>query len=66
MVATLCERSAQQCAVIGALVERVDALERAVRWVEDAKRRRQRAKKLRKERAKKEGNSGKCYCDGGL
>ncbi|RLM69485.1 uncharacterized protein C2845_PM17G09790 [Panicum miliaceum] len=49
MVAALCERSAQQCAVIGALAERVDALERAVRRAEDAERRRRRAKKLRKE-----------------
>ncbi|XP_062183475.1 uncharacterized protein LOC133887512 [Phragmites australis] len=49
MVAALCERSAQQCAVIGALAERVDALERAVRRVENAERRRRRGKKLRKE-----------------
>ncbi|TVU25341.1 hypothetical protein EJB05_27833, partial [Eragrostis curvula] len=35
MVAALCEQSAQQCAVIGALADRVDALERAVRRVED-------------------------------
>jgi hypothetical protein len=39
MVAALCEQSAQQCAMIGALAERVDALERAVR----------RAKKLESE-----------------
>ncbi|KAF8694312.1 hypothetical protein HU200_038453 [Digitaria exilis] len=61
MVAALCERSAQQCAVIGALAERVDALERAVRRVEDAERRRRRAKKLRKEG--KGSNRGKCYSD---
>ncbi|KAG2557751.1 cilia- and flagella-associated protein 91-like [Panicum virgatum] len=64
MVAALCERSAQQCAVIGALAERVDALERAVRRVEDAERRRRRAKKLRKEG--KGSNRSKCYADGGL
>ena len=61
MVAALCERSAQQCAVIGALAERVDALERAVRQAEDAERRRRRAKKLRKEG--KGSNHGKCYSD---
>uniref|UniRef100_K3ZL35 BAG domain-containing protein n=1 Tax=Setaria italica TaxID=4555 RepID=K3ZL35_SETIT len=61
MVAALCERNAQQCAVIGALAERVDALERAVRRVEDAERRRRRAKKLRKEG--KWSNNGKCYSD---
>ncbi|PUZ44951.1 hypothetical protein GQ55_8G180900 [Panicum hallii var. hallii] len=61
MVAALCERSAQQCAVIGALAERVDALERAVRRVEDAERRRRRAKKLRKEG--KGSNRSKCYSD---
>ncbi|RLM70287.1 hypothetical protein C2845_PM17G09810 [Panicum miliaceum] len=61
MVAALCERSAQQCAVIGALAERVDALERAVRRVEDAERRRRRAKKLRKEG--KGSNRIKCYSD---
>nr|CAB3489846.1 unnamed protein product [Digitaria exilis]CAB3504709.1 unnamed protein product [Digitaria exilis] len=61
MVAALCERSAQQFAVIGALAERVDALERAVRRVEDAERRRRRAKKLRKEG--KGSNRGKCYSD---
>ncbi|EAY81032.1 hypothetical protein OsI_36213 [Oryza sativa Indica Group] len=49
MVAALCERSAQQCAVIGALAERVDALERAVRRVEESDRRRRRNKKLKKE-----------------
>jgi hypothetical protein len=36
MVAALCEQSAQQCAVIGALAERVDTLERTVRRMEDA------------------------------
>jgi hypothetical protein len=51
MVAALCEQSAQQCAIIGALVERVDALERAV-W---------RAEKLGKE--EKGSNHIKCYCD---
>ncbi|CAL4993597.1 unnamed protein product [Urochloa decumbens] len=60
MVAALCERSAQQCAVIGALAERVDALERAVRRVEDAERRRRRAKKLRKE-GKGSNHHSKCY-----
>ncbi|GJN25159.1 hypothetical protein PR202_gb12951 [Eleusine coracana subsp. coracana] len=61
MVATLCEQSAQQCAVVGALVERVDALERAVRRVEDAERRRRRGKKLRREG--KASNHAKCYSD---
>jgi hypothetical protein len=51
MVAALCEQSAQQCAIIGALVERVDALERAVR----------RAEKLGNE--EKGSNHIKCYCD---
>ncbi|XP_066335364.1 uncharacterized protein [Miscanthus floridulus] len=46
MVAALCEQSAQQCAVIGALAERVDALERTVRRMEDAESRRRRPKKL--------------------
>jgi hypothetical protein len=32
MVARLCEQSVQQCAMIGALAARVDALERTVRW----------------------------------
>jgi hypothetical protein len=59
MVAALCEQNAQQCAVIGALAERVDALERAVRRVEDAERRRRRGKKL-----KKDGKgSNRCYTD---
>ncbi|KAL5203915.1 hypothetical protein ABZP36_008786 [Zizania latifolia] len=49
MVAALCERSAQQCAVISALAERVDSLERAVRRVEETDRRRRRNKKLKKE-----------------
>ncbi|GJN04399.1 hypothetical protein PR202_ga21946 [Eleusine coracana subsp. coracana] len=61
MVATLCEQSAQQCAVVGALAERVDALERAVRRVEDAERRRRRGKKLRKEG--KGSNHARCYSD---
>lgn len=52
MVAALCERSAQQCALIGALAERVDTLERAVRRVEEADRRRRRNKKLNKEAKK--------------
>ncbi|KAG8090813.1 hypothetical protein GUJ93_ZPchr0011g28842 [Zizania palustris] len=47
MVAALCERSAQQCAVIGALAERVDALERAVRRVEEVDRRRRRKRCVR-------------------
>ena len=46
MVTALCEQSAQQCAVIGALAERVDALERTVRRMEDAESRRRRPKKL--------------------
>ena len=49
MVAALCERSAQQCAVIGSLAERVNALERAVRRVEEAGRRRRRNNKLKEE-----------------
>uniref|UniRef100_A0ACD5YXM6 Uncharacterized protein n=1 Tax=Avena sativa TaxID=4498 RepID=A0ACD5YXM6_AVESA len=49
MVAALCERSAQQCALIGGLAERVDMLERAVRRVEEADRRRRRNKKTKKE-----------------
>ncbi|CAL5046972.1 unnamed protein product [Urochloa decumbens] len=61
MVAALCERNAQQCAVIGALAERVDALERAVRRAEDAERRRRRGKKARKEG--KGRDSSKCYSD---
>ncbi|CAD6342040.1 unnamed protein product [Miscanthus lutarioriparius] len=36
MVAALCEQSAKQCTVIGALAERVDALEHTVRRMEDA------------------------------
>ncbi|XP_044955564.1 cilia- and flagella-associated protein 91-like [Hordeum vulgare subsp. vulgare] len=52
MVAALCERSAQQCALIGALAERVDTLERSVRRVEEADRRRRRNKKLNKEAKK--------------
>ncbi|GJN04398.1 hypothetical protein PR202_ga21945 [Eleusine coracana subsp. coracana] len=61
MVAALCEQNAQQCAVIGAMAERVDALERTVRRVEDAERRRQRAKKLKK--AGKGSNRNKCFID---
>ena len=49
MVAALCERSAQQCALIGALAERVDTLERAVRRVQEADRRRRRNKKTNKD-----------------
>ncbi|KAG8089868.1 hypothetical protein GUJ93_ZPchr0011g28845 [Zizania palustris] len=49
MVAALCERSAQQCAVISALAARVDSLERVVRRVEETDRRRRRNKKLKKE-----------------
>ncbi|KAI4983317.1 hypothetical protein ZWY2020_023809 [Hordeum vulgare] len=52
MMAALCERSAQQCALIGALAERVDTLERSVRRVEEADRRRRRNKKLNKEAKK--------------
>lgn len=52
MVAALCDRSAQQCALIGALAERVDTLERAVRRVEEADRRRRRNKKINKEAKK--------------
>ncbi|ONM26605.1 uncharacterized protein [Zea mays] len=36
MVATLCEQSAQQCALIEALAERVDMLERTLRRMQDA------------------------------
>ncbi|CAL5037706.1 unnamed protein product [Urochloa decumbens] len=39
MVAALWERNAEQSALIGALAERVDALERTVRRMEDAERR---------------------------
>ncbi|VAH99027.1 unnamed protein product [Triticum turgidum subsp. durum] len=49
MVVTLCERSAQECALIGALAKRVDTLERAVRRVEVADRRRRRNKKTNKD-----------------
>ncbi|KAM3245513.1 hypothetical protein ACQJBY_056693 [Aegilops geniculata] len=45
MVATLCKRSVQQCALIGSLAERVDTLERAVRRVKEADRLRRRNKK---------------------
>ncbi|EES09768.1 uncharacterized protein LOC8083104 [Sorghum bicolor] len=62
MVAALCEQNAQQCAVIRALAERVDTLERAVRRVEDAERRRRRGKK-RKEGKGSKGNNSKCYSD---
>ncbi|CAD6257014.1 unnamed protein product [Miscanthus lutarioriparius] len=61
MVAALCEQNAQQCAVIGALAERVDALERAVRRVEDAERRRRRGKKLKE--GKGSNKNSKCYSD---
>ncbi|KAF8772568.1 hypothetical protein HU200_005526 [Digitaria exilis] len=61
MVAALCERNAQQCAVIGALAERVDALERAVRRAEEAERRRRRGKKAKKEG--KGSNHSKCCSD---
>ncbi|KAM0927061.1 hypothetical protein ACQ4PT_003175 [Festuca glaucescens] len=60
MVAALCERSAQQCALIGALAERVDTLERAVRRVEEADRRRRRIKKLEKE-GKINGKAAKSF-----
>ena len=49
MVTALCERSAQQCTLTGALAERVDTLERAVRRVEEADRRRRRNKKTNKD-----------------
>jgi hypothetical protein len=61
MVATLCEQIAQRCAVIGALAEHVDALERAVRRVEDAEHRRRWGKKLKKEG--KGSNNSRCYSD---
>ncbi|RLM86842.1 BCL-2-associated athanogene 5 [Panicum miliaceum] len=51
----------RKCAAIGALAERVDVLERAVRRAEDAERRRRQAKKLRKEG--KGSSHGKCYSD---
>jgi hypothetical protein len=60
MVATLCEENAQQCTVIGALVERVDTLERAVRRVEDAERRRWWGKKLKEGKG---SNNSRCYSD---
>jgi hypothetical protein len=60
MVAALCERSAQQCALIGALAERVDTLERAVRRVEEADRRRRRIKKIKKE-GKIDGKAGNSF-----
>jgi hypothetical protein len=63
MVAALCERSAQQCAVIGALAERVDALERAVRRVEESDRRRRRNKKLKKEAKANSKSIRSCYSD---
>ena len=59
MVTALCERSAQQCALIGALAERVDTLERAVRRVEEADRRRRRNKKTNKD----EKNTSSFYSD---
>jgi hypothetical protein len=60
MVAALCERSAQQCALIGALADRVDTLERAVRRVEEADRRRRRIKKIKKE-GKINGKAGNSF-----
>ncbi|KAF0895083.1 hypothetical protein E2562_006790 [Oryza meyeriana var. granulata] len=63
MVAALCERSAQQCAVIGALAERVDVLERAVRRVEKADQRRRRNKKLKKEGKANNKCIRSCYSD---
>ena len=57
MVAALCERRAQQCALIGALAERVDTLERAVRRVEEADRRRRRNKKTNKDGKKNTSSS---------
>jgi hypothetical protein len=39
MVAALCEQSAKQSAVTGMLAKRVDALERTMRWMEDAESR---------------------------
>ncbi|XBH81793.1 hypothetical protein VPH35_107294 [Triticum aestivum] len=60
MVTALCERSAQQCALIGALAERVDTLERAVRRVEEADRRRRRNKKTNKDGKK---NTSSFYND---
>ena len=60
MVAALCERSAQQCVLIGALAERVDTLERSVRRVEEADRRRRRNKKTNKNGKK---NTSSFYSD---
>uniref|UniRef100_M8AVV2 Uncharacterized protein n=1 Tax=Aegilops tauschii TaxID=37682 RepID=M8AVV2_AEGTA len=60
MVAALCERSAQQCELIGALAERVDTLERAFRRVEEADRRRRRNKKTNKDGKK---NTSSFYSD---
>ncbi|KAF7087245.1 hypothetical protein CFC21_090443 [Triticum aestivum] len=60
MVVALCERSAQQCELIGALAERVDTLERAVRRVEEADRRRGRNKKTNKDGKK---NTSSFYSD---
>ncbi|KAF7082800.1 hypothetical protein CFC21_086651 [Triticum aestivum] len=60
MVAALCERSAQQCAVIEALAERVDTLERAIRRVEEADRRKRRNKKTNKDGKK---NTSSFYSD---
>ena len=60
MVAALCERSAQQYALIGALAERVDTLERAVRRVEESDRRRRRNKKTNKDGKK---NTRSFYSD---
>jgi hypothetical protein len=57
MVEALCGQNTQHCAVIGALAERVGALDRAVRLVENAERRRRRGKKLKKDG---KGNN-RCY-----
>ncbi|OQU83858.1 hypothetical protein SORBI_3005G190700 [Sorghum bicolor] len=46
MVVALCEQSAKQGAVIGALAERVDMLERTLRRMEEAESCRRRSKKL--------------------
>ena len=60
MVVTLCERSAQQCTLTGALTERVDTPERAVRRVEEADRRKRRNKKTNKDGKK---NTSSFYSD---
>uniref|UniRef100_A0ACD5TH93 Uncharacterized protein n=1 Tax=Avena sativa TaxID=4498 RepID=A0ACD5TH93_AVESA len=63
MVAALCERSVQQCELIGALAERVDMLERTVRRVEEADRRRQRIKKIKTEGKINDKAAKNFYCD---